>query len=93
MRVAVASKDISYSFHGGHALVADGRRRSISKPDAAVASDYQTFVTLPDVEAPILTVTSPDRDPAAGDILTSNGLRPGPLRAADLQPAGPADLV
>ena len=46
------------------------------------ASDYQTFDTLPGVQAPILTVTAPDRDPAAGDILTTNG--PGPGRYGPL---------
>ena len=45
-------------------------------PPAAPA-DYQSFDTLPGVQAPILTVTVPDRDPAAGDILTTNGPGPG----------------
>jgi hypothetical protein len=49
---------------------------------AASPSDYQTFDTLPGVEAPILTVTAADKDPAAGDIFTTNGPgtgRYGPL--------------
>jgi Arylsulfotransferase (ASST) len=41
-------------------------------PQAAPA-DYQSFYTLPGVQAPIMTVTVPDRDPGAGDILTTNG--------------------
>ena len=45
-------------------------------PQAAPA-DYQSFYTLPGVQAPIMTVTVPDRDPAAGDILTTNGPGPG----------------
>ncbi len=45
-------------------------------PPAAPA-DYQSFDTLPGVQAPILSVTVPDRDPAAGDILTTNGPGPG----------------
>ena len=45
-------------------------------PHAAPA-DYQSFYTLPGAQAPILTVTVPDRDPAAGDILTTNGPGPG----------------
>jgi Arylsulfotransferase (ASST) len=45
-------------------------------PQAAPA-DYQSFATLPGVQAPILSVTVPDRDPAAGDILTTNGPGPG----------------
>jgi hypothetical protein len=45
-------------------------------PSAAPA-DYQSFDTMPAVQAPILTVTVPDHDPAAGDILTTNGPGPG----------------
>jgi hypothetical protein len=45
-------------------------------PQAAPA-DYQSFDTMPAVQAPILTVTVPDQDPAAGDILTTNGPGPG----------------
>jgi hypothetical protein len=40
-------------------------------------ADYQSFYTMPGVQAPVLTVTVPDRDPAAGDILTTNGPGPG----------------
>jgi Arylsulfotransferase (ASST) len=45
-------------------------------PPAAPA-DYQSFNTLPGIEAPIMSVTVPDHDPAAGDILTTNGPGPG----------------
>jgi hypothetical protein len=48
----------------------------------APPADYQSFATLPGVQAPILSVTVGDRDPAAGDILTTNGPsagRYGPL--------------
>jgi hypothetical protein len=40
-------------------------------------ADSQSFYTLPSMRAPIMTVTAPDRDPAAGDILTTNGPGPG----------------
>jgi hypothetical protein len=50
-------------------------------PQAAPA-DYQSFATLPGVQAPVLSVTVADRDPAAGDILTTNG--PGPGRYGPL---------
>jgi hypothetical protein len=43
----------------------------------AAAADYESFHTLPGVQAPILTVTRPDRDPTAGDIFTTNGPGPG----------------
>ncbi len=39
----------------------------------AAPADYQSFATLPGVQAPIMTVTVPDRDPGAGEILTTNG--------------------
>lgn len=45
-------------------------------------ADYQSFATLPAVQAPVLSVTVPDRDPSAGDVFTSNGPsagRYGPL--------------
>jgi hypothetical protein len=45
-------------------------------PSAAPA-DYQSFYTLPGVQAPIMTVTVPDGNPAAGDVLTTNGPGPG----------------
>lgn len=44
---------------------------------AAAPADYQSFYTLPGAQAPILSVTVPDRDPAAGDIFTTNGPGPG----------------
>ena len=39
----------------------------------AAPADYQSFYTLPGAQPPVLTVTLPDKDPAAGDILTTNG--------------------
>jgi Arylsulfotransferase (ASST) len=44
---------------------------------AAVPADYQSFYTLPAAQPPILSVTVADRDPAAGDVLTTNGPGPG----------------
>jgi hypothetical protein len=43
----------------------------------AAPADYQSFYSLPGVQAPILTVTTPDRDPGSGDIFTTNGPGPG----------------
>jgi hypothetical protein len=40
-------------------------------------ADSQSFYTLPSMRAPVLTVTARDRDPAAGEILTTNGPGPG----------------
>ncbi|HXA53686.1 MAG TPA: arylsulfotransferase family protein [Solirubrobacteraceae bacterium] len=51
-------------------------------------ADYQSFSTLPGVQAPILTVTVPDRDPGAGDILTTNGPGPGQYGPLIYTPSG-----
>jgi hypothetical protein len=47
------------------------------KNPPASPADYESFDTLPGVKAPILSVTTPDRDPAAGDVFTTNGPGPG----------------
>jgi hypothetical protein len=54
----------------------------------ASPADYQSFYTVPGVQAPILTVTVPDRDPTAGDILTSNGPGPGQYGPLIYTPTG-----
>ncbi len=43
----------------------------------AAPADYQSFHTLPNTHPPVMTVTTPDRDPAAGDVFTTNGPGPG----------------
>jgi hypothetical protein len=55
---------------------------------AAAPADYQSFDTMPGVQAPILDVTVPDRDPAAGDILTTNGPGPGQYGPLIYTPSG-----
>jgi Arylsulfotransferase (ASST) len=47
-----------------------------ANPQAAPA-DYQSFDTLPGAQVPTLSVTVPDHDPGAGDVLTTNGPGPG----------------
>ncbi len=49
---------------------------SFPNPVAAPA-DYESFDTLPGVQAPIMNINVPDRDPGSGDILTTNGPGPG----------------
>jgi hypothetical protein len=56
-------------------------------PQAAPA-DYESFYTLPAVQAPVLSVTGADRDPAAGDILTTNGPGPGQYGPLIYAPSG-----
>jgi Arylsulfotransferase (ASST) len=51
-------------------------------------ADNQSFYTLPGVQAPILSVTVPDRDPTAGDILTTNGPGPGQFGPLIYTPQG-----
>jgi Arylsulfotransferase (ASST) len=43
----------------------------------AAPADYQSFYTMPGMHPPVMTVTTPDRDPAAGDLFTTNGPGPG----------------
>ncbi|HTB69520.1 MAG TPA: arylsulfotransferase family protein [Solirubrobacteraceae bacterium] len=43
----------------------------------AAPADYQSFYTQPGMRAPAMTVTTPDHDPAAGDVFTTNGPGPG----------------
>jgi hypothetical protein len=54
----------------------------------APAADYQSFYTLPGVQAPILTVTVPDRDPGAGDVFVTNGPGVGPYGPLIYTPQG-----
>ena len=56
-------------------------------PQAAPA-DYQSFDTLPGVQVPVLSVTVPDRDPTAGDVLTTNGPGPGQYGPLIYNPQG-----
>jgi Arylsulfotransferase (ASST) len=64
-------KRISFNF-GVDSPYSTAETPSFPNPAAAPA-DYQSFATLPGVQAPIMSVTVPDRDPAAGDVLTTNG--------------------
>jgi len=43
----------------------------------AAPADYRSFYTLAGAHPPVMTVTTPDRDPAAGDVFTTNGPGPG----------------
>ncbi len=54
----------------------------------APPADYQSFDTLPGVQAPALTVTERDHDPAAGDIFTTNGPGAGPYGELIYTPQG-----
>ncbi len=72
---AGAGKPVAYEFRVDtpYSTATTGE---FGNPQAAPA-DYQSFYTMPGAQAPLLSVTVPDRDPAAGDILTTNGPGPG----------------
>ncbi|HEY1688685.1 MAG TPA: arylsulfotransferase family protein [Solirubrobacteraceae bacterium] len=55
---------------------------------AAPAADSQSFLTMPGMQAPVLTVTHADEDPQAGDVFTSNGPGPGRYGALIYNPQG-----
>ena len=71
VRVELGGRRIGYSFLVDTPYPTAGVP-GFPNPPAAPA-DYESFDTLPGVQAPILSVTVPDGDPAAGDVLTTNG--------------------
>jgi hypothetical protein len=54
----------------------------------AAPADYQSFYSVPDAHPPVMTVTTPDRDPAAGYIFTTNGPGPGQYGPLIYSPQG-----
>jgi hypothetical protein len=72
---AGGGRQVAFEFHVDTPYPT-GSVPEFGNPRAAPA-DYQSFATLPGAQVPILSVTVPDRDPAAGDILTTNGPGPG----------------
>jgi hypothetical protein len=56
--------------------------------ETASPADTQSFYTQPGVRAPVMTVTTPDHDPAAGDIFTTNGPSPGQYGPLIYNPQG-----
>jgi hypothetical protein len=65
----------SFSFRIATPYPTDGIPEFPDPP--ALASSYQSFVSAPSVRPPILAVTAPDRDPAAGDVMMTVGPGPG----------------
>ncbi len=51
-------------------------------------ADSQSFTTLPGAKAPVMTVTTADRDPAAGDVFVTNGPGPGQYGPLIYDPQG-----
>ena len=52
------------------------------------ASEYETFATIPGMQAPRLTVTARQTGASAGDVFTSNGPGPGKYGALIYSPEG-----
>jgi len=71
----VGSHPVAYSFHVASPYPTAHVPEFPAAP--ATPADSQSFVTLPGVKAPVMTVTSADRDPAAGEIFVTNGPGPG----------------
>jgi len=55
---------------------------------AEPASDYQSFVSAPELRPPILSVTTPDADPSAGDVMMTTGPGPGQFGPLIYTPTG-----
>ena len=66
-----AGKQVSYEFRVDTPY-STANTGEFGNPQAAPA-DYESFYTMPGVQAPVLSVTVADRDPGAGDIFTTNG--------------------
>jgi Arylsulfotransferase (ASST) len=83
---AGGGKQISFSFHVATPYPTESIPGFPNPP--AVAAAYQSFVSDADAHPPILDITVPDRDPAAGDILTTVGPGPGQFGPLIYTPQG-----
>jgi hypothetical protein len=70
-----AEHHVAFSFHTA-TLYPTAEIKGFPNPPVPPTA-VQTFVSAPGLKAPILSVTSPDRDPAAGSVLMSTGPGPG----------------
>ena len=75
VRATVAGRPVSFSFRVDTPYSTAHTTDFENLP--APPSDYQSFYTLPGAHPPVMTVTSADRDPAAGNVLMTNGPGPG----------------
>jgi hypothetical protein len=83
---AAGGQQVSYSFHVATPYPTESIPEFPNPP--APPADYQSFVSDPGAQPPILAVTVPDRDPAAGDILTTVGPGPGQFGPLIYTPQG-----
>jgi hypothetical protein len=75
VQAVIAGKRVSYGFQVDTPYSTASVKPFPNPP--AGPGEEQGFVTLPGVSAPVLTVTTADRDPSAGDVLLTNGPGPG----------------
>lgn len=83
---AGAGQRIGFSFRVATPFPTDSIPEFPNPP--APASSVQSFVSAPSLQPPIMSVTVPDRDPAAGDVLTTVGPGPGQFGPLIYTPQG-----
>jgi hypothetical protein len=71
----IGSRPVSFAFHVDTPYPTAHVPQFPASP--STPADAQSFATMPGVKAPVMTVTSADRDPSAGDIFVTNGPGPG----------------
>ena len=71
----IAARPVSFSFHVATPYPTAHVPQFPASP--ATPADAESFATMPGVKAPVMTVTTADRDPSAGDIFVTNGPGPG----------------
>jgi hypothetical protein len=76
----------AFSFHIATPYPTDGIAAFPNPP--AAPSSHQSFVSAPGLEPPTLSVTAPDRDPAAGDVMMTVGPGPGQYGPVIYTPQG-----
>ena len=82
----VGGRPVSYSFRVSTPYATADVPEFPASP--ATPPDSQSFTTLPGVKAPVMTVTTADRDPAAGDVFVTNGPGPGQYGPLIYDPQG-----
>jgi hypothetical protein len=80
------SRQVAFQFRVDSPYPTDQIKEFPAPP--ASPADSQSFYSQPGMQAPIMAVTTPDRDPTAGDIFTTNGPGPGQYGALIYAPDG-----
>ncbi len=82
----ISGRPVSWSFHVASPYPTAHVPQFPASP--ATPPDSQSFTTMPGVKAPVMTVTTPDSDPAAGDVFVTNGPGPGQYGPLIYNPQG-----